>query len=124
MWLNRKKEYGTVHGDTAGAIYEQGNLLFDGNGKVLADHPNYTDKHRKVSAEMLAQPDTEPEPDPVTAENVSLRDWALGNQGAPFMAVRAAIKKKYGKSVVNGDQAIHALIEVGVVKPAEVGKAV
>jgi hypothetical protein len=148
MAFDRSKPYGQVFGDSQGASFEQGGLLYDGTGQVLTSHPTYTaETVERALAEKSKRKRPTPtadEPAPINAEDpadttskktvigklpepdehgdLNLRLWAIGEQKSQWFKVRAAIKARYSKEVATADQARDFLMDEGVVTAAELGE--
>ena len=113
MSLDRKRDYASVHGDTAGASWAQDGLLFYEDGTVMEAHETYDAATKAKAAKRAGVKDVEEEPEP-DPDHIDLRKWGLGEVDAQFPKVRSQMKAEFGASPKNTVEAVKMLVEAGV----------
>jgi hypothetical protein len=121
--LNRKRHFGTVHGET-GAVYAQDGLLFDTDGLECDIDGRPVDVDDDEPSEPV-RPDLSPEehdgdmPD-VRGALLGKNDLALWGRGAKdfiWAHIKDAILAHYNRAVDNRRDAVDLLIDEGLVRP-------
>lgn len=144
LTLDRKREYGTIHGEHEfGAIFDQDGFLFDAQGNLieaslteaaLARLEGLKAQERALEEAratfMKAMPNADPEmvAKLITADNLNtgnaeeeemdLAGWAVGTKQYIFGKVTSEIRRRFNQSPVNKKQALEILAEHGIISVA------
>lgn len=108
--LDRSRDFGTYHGSSNGAVYNQDGFDFDQEGRIV--EALLTDEQKKLlatkkgpapkppapAAKVEAPAEEKPEPPPAsedTGDSLNLEMWLRGEADYPFPAVQKAVKERF-----------------------------